>query len=60
MEMLRKVPGVGPAKLGTSAAWRSVLPEIARRMPRVRESMISLNATPHARPSPVPMFAMLC
>jgi hypothetical protein len=43
MEMLRKVPGVGPANVGTSAAWRSVLHEIARRQKSDRRDMIREN-----------------
>jgi hypothetical protein len=43
MEILRKVPGVGPAKVGTSPAWRSVLHEIARRQESDRSDMIQEN-----------------
>jgi hypothetical protein len=43
MEMLRKVPDVGPAKVGRSAAWRIVLHEIASRHGRDRRDMIQEN-----------------
>ena len=40
MEIVRKVPGVGPANAGASAAWMKALQETAKRQERDRRDII--------------------
>jgi len=60
MEMLRKVPGVGPANVGTSAAWRSGLHEIARRQESDRRDMIRENGNVECLSLPECFRVVLC